>query len=200
MVLSQIVLNLDHPDARRDLGDPYEMHATLMHLADSGASKPLWRVEHRRHTEAPVVLVQTEQAPDPSTLMRGERPYFLDFGSRRNVLLRNLEPGDQLNFRVRANPTVTRAGKRHGLLRTEEQLGWLERQLDRAGARLLLAQTSEARRERMGRRRGNQPIVILGVTFDGALEVHDAEALRKAVATGIGHAKALGFGLITLAP
>lgn len=200
MVLSRLVLNLDHPDVRRDLADPYEMHATLMRLAEAGGSKPLWRLEHQRHADAPVVLVQTAHAPDASVLERDEASYCLDFGSRPNILLRNLQSGDVLNFRVRANPTVTRLGKRHGLLRTEEQLAWLERQMQRAGVRLLFAQTSDVRRERMGRRRDGHPIVIHGVTFDGALEVEDAEALRNTVLTGIGHARALGFGLITLAP
>lgn len=41
---------------------------------------------------------------------------------------------------------------------------------------------------------------VVTATFDGVLEVTDAEALRHALTAGIGRAKAYGCGLLTLAP
>lgn len=200
MVLSRAVLNMADPVARKDLANPYEMHSTLMRLVDAGSSRPLWRLEQTRDPNAPpIVLIQTKQAPDGEVLRGASATYLLEFGSRENRLLDQTRVGDVLNFRLRANPTVTRDRKRHGLERTEDQLAWLKRQTDRAGATLIDAQTSHVGKLQIARRSSERRIVIMGVTFDGQLEVTDPEALRTAVMTGIGPGKALGFGLLTLA-
>ncbi|MFE4366921.1 type I-E CRISPR-associated protein Cas6/Cse3/CasE [Streptomyces sp. NPDC056835] len=43
-------------------------------------------------------------------------------------------------------------------------------------------------------------VKVVTVTFDGRLEVTDADALRRTLAQGLGRAKAYGCGLMTLAP
>jgi CRISPR system Cascade subunit CasE len=50
-----------------------------------------------------------------------------------------------------------------------------------------------------GAKRG-KPVNLVAVTFEGRLEVTDPQELRRALAQGIGRAKAYGCGLITLAP
>lgn len=198
--MSQVVLNLADAAARRDIANPYEMHSTLMRLVDAGSSRPLWRLERSRDRERPpVVLIQTEDVPEASALSGASQDYFIHFSSRHNRLLESLRSGDQLNFRLRANPTVTRERKRHGLERVEDQLSWLERQIEGAGGRLVGAQTSNSGKVRFIRRGSDRRIVLLGVTYDGRLEVTDAQALREAVKFGLGPGKALGFGLLTLA-
>lgn len=199
MVLSKVVLNLESPFARRDLADAYELHATLMRLVDAGASKPLWRLERKRDVAPPEVLLQTDETPDWSALKDVDEAYFAHASSRPNRLVENLRTGDVLNFRVRANPTVKRDGKRHGLVRYEEQVEWMERQLRKHCAAPLRVQPNETRREVMKRRKGGKPIVLVGVTFDGILQVEDADGVRALVADGVGHGRALGFGLVTLA-
>lgn len=200
MVLSRAVLNLEDPVARNDLSNPYEMHSTLMRLVDAGSSRPLWRLEPSRGPATPpVVLIQTERQPDGEALCGASATYLREFSSRENRLLEHVKTGDILNFRLRANPTVTRERKRHGLERADDQLAWLERQVDRAGARLLGAQTSHVGKLQIARRGSERRIVLMGVTFDGQFEVTRPEALRTAVMSGIGPGKALGFGLMTLA-
>lgn len=199
MVLSKITLDLDDASARRDLADPYEMHATLMRLVDGGVSRPLWRLEVPRGPLPPHILVQTDVPPDPTQLRNGGTPYYTSFESRPHRLADDLRTGELLRFRLRANPTVTRDRKRHGLLREEEQLAWIDRVLAKCGACDVLATVTASGREVMRRRRGGAPIVIHAATFDGVMRVNDIDALRKALNQGIGHAKALGFGLITVA-
>jgi len=53
---------------------------------------------------------------------------------------------------------------------------------------------------RFTKRDHTPPIVVSSAQFDGALRVTDANLLRKALTHGIGHAKAFGCGLLTLAP
>lgn len=146
-----------------------------------------------------IMLVQTEVEPKSDAVLSQSADYFLRFDSKRNLLLDRVGEEAILNFRLRANPTVTRDGKRHGLERTEEQLAWLERQIARAGCELIGAQASQVIKLRIARRQQTKPIVILGVTFDGQLRVLDGHVLRGSVINGIGPGKALGLGLLTLA-
>jgi CRISPR system Cascade subunit CasE len=48
-------------------------------------------------------------------------------------------------------------------------------------------------------KKGNR-IAVHAVQFDGVLEATDKEAFRKTLVTGIGHAKALGLGMLSIAP
>lgn len=198
MVLSRIVLNLESHAARRDLADAYQMHSTLMRLVDGGGGRPLWRLETGKGGRPPFLLVQTETTPVPELLSPDDDEYFMSFESKQNQLVRSLQEGDGVRFRLRANPTVTRAGKRHGLLREEEQREWIDRQLGRSGLKSHGVRILGAQREQFWRRRGKSPVTLLGVTFDGYCSVTDPAAVENAVRVGIGHGKSFGFGLLTL--
>ena len=43
-------------------------------------------------------------------------------------------------------------------------------------------------------------IQILSVLYDGILTLTDADRFREALQTGIGHGKAMGLGLLSVAP
>lgn len=199
MMLTQMKLNVLSAQVRRDMADPYEMHRTIQRLTDGQERRPLWRLEHDGSGQHPVVLLQTEAAPDRRLLDEFDSHYLLDFGTRENRLLANISAEDVLNFRLHANPTVTRLGKRHGLVEHDDQVAWIARVLDRHGAALHGVRIGASRRMVSGRRRGSKPMIVTGVTFDGQLGVLDADSLRELVSNGIGHAKALGLGLMTLA-
>ncbi|MEU0769521.1 type I-E CRISPR-associated protein Cas6/Cse3/CasE [Streptomyces albogriseolus] len=48
--------------------------------------------------------------------------------------------------------------------------------------------------------RRDKPVTVVAVTFEGRLEVTDADLLRRTLTQGIGRARAYGCGLLTLAP
>jgi CRISPR system Cascade subunit CasE len=98
------------------------------------------------------------------------------------------------------DPTVTRAGKRYGLTREDEQLAWLERQGESHGFKVLRAEVGRSERITVSQGRGGNRISLRAVQFDGVLRATNAERLGKAVYAGIGHAKALGLGMLSLAP
>lgn len=196
MYLSRLSLNAANSQARNDLADAYEQHRTLMRLADAGAGKMLWRSEPRSPTE---LLVQTTNEPDFQVFLQEMPAYLLAHDTLPNRLLNGLESGDILNFRVRANPTVKRNGKRHGLQQHDDQLQWLGRTLTANGAKLMEAQVSETRRLVCGRKREGRPIVLQSVVFDGIVQVTNPDIFKICITGGIGHGRALGFGLITLA-
>lgn len=108
--------------------------------------------------------------------------------------------GRRYRFRLAANPTVTRNGKRLGLLKNENQLTWLSRQGQRGGFDIVGAICSSCDRINVPHGKGEARLTVARVQFDGELIATEAAALHRTLQSGIGHAKALGLGLLSLAP
>lgn len=204
MYLSKIALNWRCEQARRDLANPYEMHRTLSWIVAEALverkERLLWRVELRRR-EPPVVLIQTLTRPDWSKVFAR----FPDYGVLDPTSPKFFDPqfreGQVLRFRLRANPTVKRMDKRHALRDWEEKIVWLERKLGAAGAEVVQAMIMGENRVQ-GWKPGwgeGRTIVLQAVLYEGLLRVRHPAELRRAVAEGIGPAKGLGMGLLSLA-
>ena len=120
-------------------------------------------------------------------------------GNKPVSLERLIEVRAHYRFRLLANPTVARDGKRHELVTEGEQYAWLARQVERGGFLVLgcIGGSSERIQARRGSKGGR--ITLHTALFDGALEVADAEAVRSSVRNGVGHGKALGLGMLSLA-
>lgn len=204
MYLSKFTLDPKHSQVRRDLGDPYEMHRTFARaFAPDGRTPPdrfLWRAERKAgEKHSSVVLVQSERPGDWGCL-DAIPGYLLETVQTKAVDLDNLiGVGRNYRFRVYANPTVTRKGQRLGLVGEADQIAWLSRQGERVGFRLVhCVRTAD---DWLRARQGNSGrlISVRAALFEGLLEVTDADGLRRALMDGIGHAKVLGLGLISLA-
>lgn len=204
MYLSKLTLDPRHPLARRDISDAYEMHRTLARaFSPDPATAParfLWRLERRAdHQPSSVVLVQSARPANWSTLdsLAG---YADEILPNKAVDLETLiQSGACCRFRLLANPTVTRAGKRYGLTREDAQLAWIARQGERHGFSVLgcIRGANEQLTVRQGRT-GNR-ITLHTALFEGILQVVDTETLRQGVLNGFGHGKALGLGMLSLA-
>lgn len=198
MYLSKLILNLRSKQVRKDVINPYDMHATLSWaVANAEEERVLWRLEDDRRT--PTLLVQTLTPPDWNALLIRHHDYAqVDSKSPKHVEL-ELELGQLLRFRLRANPTVTKNGKRYGLSKLEEQLEWLTRQGKRHGFEVPGAIVSSS--DWLSFKKSGVPhtISLQAVTYDGHLRVQDPERLHVAIERGLGHAKALGFGLLSIA-
>ncbi|MCL6529541.1 MAG: type I-E CRISPR-associated protein Cas6/Cse3/CasE [Meiothermus ruber] len=208
MYLSRLQLDPRSKQARIDLASPYELHATLCHaFAGPNQTPPrfLWRAEVGK---IPIVLVQSAGMPDWEKLARRFPGYFAQPPASKPIPLEHLQPAQVLRFRLRANPTVTKKDphnpeskkrKRHGLKTLEEQLEWLHRQGARGGFSVLGAMVVQSERVRMYKHDGSAPIVLQSVLYEGHLKITDLEAFKHTLAAGLGHAKALGFGLLSIA-
>ncbi|MEM1115563.1 MAG: type I-E CRISPR-associated protein Cas6/Cse3/CasE [Bacteroidota bacterium] len=211
MYLSKLTLDQRNRMARRDLGDPYRMHQTLMAVAPDD-TRLLWRAEPDA-PGGPAVLVQTLAAPDWTRLPDG---YARVDGPKS--FKPTLREGDRLRFRLVANPTVKRKtgrskrdGSPHatrvplvharapeGSKASQGYLDWLDRKLNEAGAVVDVGNVADAPFE-VRTRKGGHRITLFGVRFDGALTVRERDVLAEALRQGIGPAKGLGFGLLSLA-
>ncbi|MDV7211733.1 type I-E CRISPR-associated protein Cas6/Cse3/CasE [Azotobacter beijerinckii] len=202
MHLTRLTLDPRSAQARRDLSDAYEMHRTLARAFAAGAqTRParfLWRLEAGSNAWAtPVVLVQAVVEADWSALQ--VLPNYLQrpVEGKRLALEEWIGGGARYRFRLQANPTVSRQGKRYGLAGETEQLAWLDRQGGRHGFSIEAALVTAS--DVLIGRKGNGRISVQRACFEGVLRVQNPEAFGHALAAGIGPAKAFGCGLLSVA-
>ncbi|WP_433547325.1 type I-E CRISPR-associated protein Cas6/Cse3/CasE [Streptomyces sp. CA-294286] len=255
MYLTRFRINTARTGSRRLLSSPQPLHAAVMSAFPTllptaseqppGVSGPrvLWRLDQNARAEVFLYVVSPERpdlthlveqagwpslAGDPSTPGWETRPY--------TPLLERLAKGGAWAFRLTANPVHyvrNKDGaptKRTAHTTAVHQKGWLLKQQERAGfrilekpdtSRLLPAGTTYQGHPHHGDRyeltvrdqrdlsfakpreeRGNKrtAVTLVTATFDGRLEVTDPELLRHTLTSGLGKAKAYGCGLLTLAP
>lgn len=200
MFLSKLILNPKSREVRRDLANPYDLHRTLARaFAPDEQTAPerfLWRLEPTANWQQPQLLVQSQTAGNWGPLR--DLPYYLqgEVQEKHFAPEQWLEPEGSYRFRLQANPTVTRDGKRRGLCHEQDQLAWLARQGERHGFTLLQGLVSGSAMQQG--RKGDSHLSVLTATFEGYLRVNDTHALLAALQGGIGPAKSLGCGLLSL--
>ncbi len=224
MYLSRLILNPRSRTVQRELADLYRLHRTLMRAFPDGLAEGeeriLFRVDESREGGIPVCLVQSWLEPD-WTFLEARRDYLLPLDSlwwedHRNPAVKPFDPvfrrGQLLVFRLRANPTVKRQGKRHALFKEALQRKWIERKAAEGGFRLLsLTTISEGNRygyrPLAGKRTGSERdgkrahrLTLYAVRFEGTLTVQDPDRFAATIQRGIGPGKGLGFGLLSVAP
>lgn len=221
MFLYRLYLNPRCRGARRDLANPYELHSTLCRAFSTPEVKCLggaflWRLEASKDQQStPQILLQSSLLPDWKRI--GEEDWFLQIPDeplnlQSQLALDALKEGLRFRFRLRANPSVCRGGKRLGLLHVAEQKRWLVQKGLLHGFELpsicsfaldgeedidvLISQEHMLR----GLQRTGNAIKIYSVQFDGVLTVTNVERFRLALQSGIGHGKTMGLGLLSVVP
>lgn len=202
MYLSTLTLNPDHTEARRDLTDAYEMHRTLTRAFSSGADatpRPfLWRIEPGNDAGQGVVVVQSA-TPANWCVFDGQPGYAMSIqGNKRVNLEKMIEAGVTYQFRLQANPSITRNGKRVPLYGEAGQREWLTLQGQRFGFEILAFTRKEQRRLQLRQGSDGNRITVFAVDFEGIMKVKNPLGLQKAILAGLGYGKSWGLGLLSL--
>lgn len=210
MYLSRLILNPRDRRVRSEVASPYEMHRTLMRAfpenVQAQEERVLFRLDADRRSGGLTLLVQSLDEPNWRWLNEPEMRGYLLSVAEPNPQVKLFDPqftvGQMLVFRLRANPTVKREGKRFGLVREEDQRAWLARKAEQSGFRVLSVRVSPEGwvRGMIHREEADHPLTLLSVRFDGLLQVSDPDKLSAALRRGIGSGKGFGFGLLSLAP
>jgi CRISPR system Cascade subunit CasE len=227
MYLTRAFLDPKSRDVRADVRNAESLHKTVMRAfpddagpSPRGAHAILHRLDQDRGDRL-VLLVQSRTKPVTDRWPAG---YLLDVGGDldlafssvgENPAVRNVEaeraglrPGGRFAFRLRANTTrkvdtktgpdgVRRHGRRVPLRGDEERLRWFARHAAAAGFAVNGGQVRITEIPTSGGR-GGKAVTVGGALFEGILIVLDADLFRKALASGIGPAKAFGFGLLSI--
>lgn len=219
MYLSRLILNPRSRAVQRDIAQPHSLHQTVMrafpdHLS-TAEERILYRLDQNRRGEL-YLLVQSQHAPDWAHLH--DNGYLLPSDVENPAVKAvdlQVQPGQQLAFRLRANPTrrlgksaTYDKGKRVGLYKLEEQLNWLQRKASDHGFRIHSVMPTQQQRvegriprqEMQPATKPNHDAKFFSVQFDGILQVTDPDRFLAAVQAGIGSGKAFGFGLLSVAP
>lgn len=198
----------------------------LLPTADE-TPRVLWRLDRNASAEVILFIVGpsqpdlthlVEQAGWPSAAAAG-RPGWHTY--QYAPFLERLGDASTWSFRLTANPVhqIRRKEgeetKRTAHIVPRYQLEWLIKRQEASGFRIL-EKPADARLTEHGdelqvivrdqrdiefQKRGEKGrVTIKTVTYDGRLEVTDAESLRRTLTAGLGKAKAYGCGLMTLAP
>lgn len=207
--LTKIIANNADPSVRRDLRDVQRMHHLLTTFAcppDFGpssraAANLLYRIEH---TSVGVhILMQSTTQPDPKRLGSG----YAIAGSRDlTPLLDRLETGTRVRYRIVANPVRSspqgpgKRGKRHSLCGADA-IAWWHRKASSYGLSPNDIQITDSTVIGGDRNKEQQRtrVTIATSRFDGTATVTDPETARHAIITGIGHGRAYGCGLLSIA-
>ncbi|MFA6108504.1 MAG: type I-E CRISPR-associated protein Cas6/Cse3/CasE [Candidatus Latescibacterota bacterium] len=183
------------------LTDAYAWHQSLWTAfpGRDGAKRDfLSRVDERgRQQEA---LVLSPIAPTPRTWGRWETRQVVS-GFLRHT---------RYAFALRANPTIKRVvrddsgerrknGRRTRICGADELRAWIERKAADSGFRVEEGYTVSDPVDQICWR-CRRKVVHARVDYQGVLTVTEPEAFQRAYCTGIGPAKAFGFGLLLLRP
>lgn len=200
MFLSRLKLNPQSRQVQSELRDRYEMHRTISKAFGAGIeryreARCLFRVDDSPSNDSAVLIVQSRILPswDYVRLMDGylkDPPEIKEY----SPILHN---GDRLRFRLCANPTIRRDGKRVGIYDEGVQLKWLERKAEENGFRVLSVDLQPD--GRIESRTSGSQAVFASVTFEGRLLVSDESSLMEGIENGIGSGKGFGFGLLSVA-
>ena len=188
-------------------------------LETNSAYGLLFRLDFDRNSDDLVLLAQSQVKPDWGNLPAG---YALQVQGPKQFDLKNqLVVGQVLGFRLRASPTKRIGnstlfkqdiGKRVAIKKEQEQLEWLERKGMQHGFELRKKMHDEEEEKvidtvvskeghQLGfKHEGNteHDMRWYSVLFNGTLIVKNPDLLWLAIQCGIGSAKGMGFGLLSL--
>jgi CRISPR system Cascade subunit CasE len=219
MFLTRFRINPARRGARKLLGSPHAMHAAVRSGFpeptdyEQGARRTLWRIDNPAPATVNLYIVSpgrpdlthlVEQAGWPTTDTWQTREY--------GGVLDSLGNQQRWAFRLTANPVhngrktpESPSTQRFGHVREADQAQWLLSRAERYGFVVPAQPDGEPnlrlhQRQTQTFKRGNGRVTLVTATFDGLLEIVDAGRFRQALTGGIGHGKAYGCGLLTLAP
>lgn len=218
MFLTRFQINPARRGARKLLSSPQAMHAAVRAAFFAAEdyehvdARTLWRLD--TPTTATVYLyLASPGRPDLTHLVeQAGWPTTQEVWTTRDYdpLLRSLASGQRWAFRLTANPTHNgrkpdaKDTQRFAHLRETDQVKWLLDRADSHGFALATQQDGQPnlrlhQRNTQSFKRDMHTVTIATATYDGILDVTDADAFRRALVSGIGHAKAYGCGLLTIA-
>ncbi|MBA0168589.1 type I-E CRISPR-associated protein Cas6/Cse3/CasE [Pectobacterium sp. CFBP8739] len=186
----------------------YASHQWLWQLFPAQLQRSFLFREEAHETKSLFYLL-SEQAPqaDHNLFQVETKPYQPQWHN-----------GMALAFSLRANPVVTRDGKRSDVLmdarhqakaaglsgvalwqhQQQRAREWLVRQGENAGFAVSSCRVDGYQRHRLNKPGQSAAIMFSSVDYDGVLHITDAERFATAARQGLGKSKALGCGLLLL--
>ena len=205
MYLSRAELDPTRRETMVALISPQKFHGAVENAFPGARRRRLWRLDQLG--EKLYLLLLSEERPDLTALCAQfgtgappeTRPY--------DPLLERVTAGSCWQFRLTANPTRSKkdsaAHTARGTLKPcyleVEQEEWLWAQAAKHGFALREEEFTVTRVQwQHFAKHGTRPVTLLAVSYEGILQVTDAEQFRALLCQGMGRGKAYGLGLMTV--
>ena len=205
MYLSRVELDPTRRSTMAALAAPQKLHGAVESAFVGERRRRLWRLDQLG--EKLYLLLLSEERPDLTALCAqfgtGAPPETRPYDS----LLERVTAGSCWQFRLTANPTKSCKDPQNPAVRgtvaahctTQYQKQWL---LERAAKHGFVLQDEGFTVTRVQwqhfAKHGIRPVTLLAVTYEGVLQVTDAEQFRALLCQGMGRGKAYGLGLMTV--
>ena len=203
MYLTRVVIDTSKRMTMKALASPSIFHGAVESSFEGERKRHLWRIDNLNGQY--YLLLLSEDRPVLSQFCEQFSPENEWETVDYTKLLDNIETGDIRRFRLTANPTVSvceekgTRGKVFAHITAEHQKNWLIAK-GRANGFDLTDDSFDVVQCKWKRfyKAGSRTVSLLSVTYEGILEISDAELFRKALTNGIGRGKAYGMGLMTI--
>ncbi len=212
MYLSRVELDTTRRSTMAALTAPQKIHGAVESSFPGERRRRLWRLDQLG--EKLYLLLLSEEKPDLQNVAAQFGGSSLPQTKPYDPLLRRIQPGSVWRFRLTANPTRSRVdgsqldekgrfkrGKVQACSTVEFQEDWLRQRSEKHGFILpeegFTVTASRWLHFTKGNSRG-RTVSLLAVTYEGVLQVTDAERFRQLLTEGIGRGKAYGLGLMTV--
>ena len=205
MYLSRVELDPTRRSTMAALSAPQKLHGAVESAFAGERRRRLWRLD--RLGERLYLLLLSEDAPELSGVVEQFGTGAAAETRSYDPLLQRVEPGSCWQFRLTANPTKSSKDPQNPAARgtvaarctTQYQKQWL---LERAAKHGFALREEEFTVTRVQwqhfAKHGTRPVTLLAVTYEGILQVTDAEQFRALLCQGMGRGKAYGLGLMTV--
>ena len=206
MYLTQMLLDQKNRQTLAALASPSKFHGAIEAAFPGPRQRNLWRIDSRAGQK--YLLLLSETPPDLTQAAAQFAPPGEHWQTKSyDPLLTRILPGSCWQFRLTANPTKSSKDPQNPAARgtvaahctTQYQKQWL---LERAAKHGFALREEEFTVTRVQwqhfAKHGTRPVTLLAVTYEGILQVTDAEQFRALLCQGMGRGKAYGLGLMTV--
>lgn len=201
MYLSRAALNITRRETMRALVSPSVFHGAVESSFGGARARRLWRIDDLNGKK--YILILSGDIPDLSGFAE-QFGYAGEYETKDYApLLNRILDGEQWQFRLTANPVVSKShGKIMAHTTPEFQKKWLLSRAGKLGFSLDEAEFQTVQSKwydfRKRNNTGNSHVRLLSVTFEGILTVTNAKQFKETLCNGIGREKAYGQGLLTV--
>lgn len=206
MFLSRMKLDTANRQTMRALAMPNLFHGAVETAFPGERKRRLWRIDNLHGNL--YLLLLSEEKPDLAGVVSqfGFPDDVQGWESRSySPLLQRITEGSRWQFRLTANPTVSKSrgssvarGTVYAHETAAHQMQWLAERAEKHGFYPDAVVVTGSRWYRFSKGGSRRPVTLLSVTYDGVLTVTNAEQFRQVLVNGLGRGKAYGMGLLTV--
>lgn len=210
MYLSRVELDVTRRSTMMMLTAPQKMHGTVESCFCGERNRKLWRID--KLGEKLYLLLLSEDKPDLVHVIdqfgTGKPAESKDY----EQFLQRIQPGSRWQFRLTVNPTRSKmwldedemAPRKRGKVQAcsiiSDQKMWLQERAEPHGFSLEEGSfdVTNSHWIRFKKGKESRTVSLLSVTYEGVLQITDAEKFCQLLTGGIGRGKAYGLGLMTV--